>query len=267
MMSLNGKTALVTGAASGFGFEFSKLLASDGYELVLVDINETGLSETSRYLKENYKVPVRSIVLDLAAANAASELYSKCRIENIEILINNAGYGLFGFFYNTNWESEERMIYLHVFTTTQLTKLFLRDMIEKGCGRIMTVSSIAAFQPGPLMAVYYATKAYILYFTEALANEVKGTGVSVTVFCPGQTKTGFQQAVADKSNSVLSKSPWLDNPKKTARYGYDAMKSGMALAIPGKRNKFLVQLHRVIPRKTATWLVRKLQEKIRKTKS
>ena len=158
---------------------------------------------------------------------------------------------------------EEDMINLHVYTLTKLTKMILPDMVGRGRGMIMNVSSVAAFQPGPLMAVYYASKAYILYFSEALANEMKGTGVTVTVFCPGQTDTGFQKAVALKSGTTLSRTPWLDDPGKAARKGYNAMKAGKAVCIPGLKNKILAQLHRIVPRKTATSLVRLLQEKIR----
>jgi len=267
MEALNGKTALVTGAASGFGLEFSKLLAADGYNLVLVDNDNPRLADARKYLVNYYHCDVENIVSDLALPGAADEIYSKTRDKNIEVLISNAGYGLFGFFCHTNWEIEERMICLHVFTTTRLTKLFLNDMVDRGNGMIMTVSSIAAFQPGPLMAVYYATKAYILNFSEALANEVRGSGVSITVFCPGQTNTRFQQTVADYSGSVLSKSPWLDDPAKAARLGYNAMKAGKTIAIPGIKNKFLAQLHRVVPRETAASLVRSLQEKIRDHKN
>jgi uncharacterized protein len=129
---------------------------------------------------------------------------------------------------------------------------------------IMNVSSIAAFQSGPLMAVYYASKAYILHFTEALANEVRGTGVSVTAFCPGQTDTDFQKTLALYSGTPMSRSPWLDDLSEAARKGYNAMKAGRAVYVPGVKNKILAQLHRVMPRKTATSIMRLLQEKIRK---
>jgi len=263
MNSLKGKTALVTGAAAGFGLEFAKLLASDGLNLVLIDIDEIRLTGTREFLINTYAVSVTIMVCDLSLPQAADEIYRKFKDNNIEILINNAGYGLCGHFTNTRWKMEQDMINLHVFTLTKLTKMILPDMVRRGSGMIMNVSSIAAFQPGPLMAVYYASKAYILYFSEALANELKGTGVSVTVFCPGQTDTGFQKAVALKSGTTLSRSPWLDDPAKAATKGYIAMKTGKAVCIPGVKNKILAQLHRMVPRKTATSLVRLLQENIR----
>lgn len=263
MKSLKGKTALVTGAAAGFGLEFSKLLASDGLNLLLIDIDEIRLTATQQFLSNTYAVSVEIMVCDLSLPQAADEIYKKFKDNNIEILINNAGYGLCGHFINTRWLMEEDMINLHVFTLTKLTKIILPDMVRRRSGMIMNVSSIAAFQPGPLMAVYYASKAYILYFSEALANELKGTGVYVTVFCPGQTDTGFQKAVALKSGTTPSRTPWLDDPAKAARKGYNAMKAGKAVCIPGVKNNILAQLHRIVPRKTATSLVRLLQEKIR----
>ena len=263
MQSFKGKYSLVTGAAEGFGLEFSKLLAADGCNLVLVDMNELHLSETSQFLINTFQVSVRTIVCDLALPQAADELFEKLEGTDVEILINNAGFGLYGFFSQTKWLHEERMINFHVFNLTRLTKLLVPGMIARGNGRILNVSSLAAFQPGPLMAVYYATKAYILYFSEALANELKGSGVSVTVFCPGQTDTGFQKAVAIKSGSVHSRTPWLDDPVKAARKGYMALKTGKTVCVPGVKNNILAQLHRIVPRKTATSLLRLLQEKIR----
>lgn len=264
MLSLKGKSALVTGAASGFGLEFSKLLASDGINLVLVDINASGLSKVRQSLTHTYNVEVETMVCDLSLPQSALEVYTGYRDRNIEILINNAGFGLFGHFSHTNWKMEENMIGLHILTLTKLTKLFFADMANRGSGIIMNVSSIAAFQPGPLMAVYYASKAYILYFTEALANEARGTGVSITAFCPGQTNTDFQKTVAINSGARLSRSPWLDDLSKTARKGYQAMKAGKIVYIPWAKNKILAQLYRIMPRKTATSFIRFLQEKIRK---
>lgn len=258
------KFAVVTGAASGFGYEFSKLLAEDSYNLILVDINGPGLEAVKKEFENKYAVGIDLLVYDLSKHGSALEIYSTFKHGPIEVLINNAGYGLCGFFSDTDWQREEAMIQLHVLTLTHLTKLILKDMIAKRSGRIMNVASVAAFQPGPLMSVYYATKAYILSFTEALANEVKGTGVTVTAFCPGHTETNFQKKVAFYSDSKLSHSGKLiANPNKVAKIGYKAMMSGKSLAIPGNFNKLLVQLHRIMPRKATVSIVRMLQEKIR----
>jgi hypothetical protein len=259
----NRKTALVTGAASGFGLEFSKLLASDDFDLILIDNNLQMLNSAKELIISKFGVEVELLHTDLSKPGSADEIYSSVRDKQVEILINNAGYGLFGYFTQTNWQKEEDMINLHVLTLTHLTKLFLRDMVERGSGKIMNVSSLAAFQPGPLMAVYYASKSYILSFSQALANEVKGTGVSITVFCPGQTKTRFQEMVAQNSASQISKSPWIADASKVARLGYRALQSGKIVFVPGFANKFIVQLNRFVPGKVSASLVRILQEKVR----
>jgi len=154
------------------------------------------------------------------------------------------------------------MLNLHIITTTHLTKLLLKGMVERGSGRILNMSSLAAFQPGPLMSLYYASKAYILSFSEAIANELKGTGVTVTVLCPGQTNTSFQSVVSDSSsdNKIGFN---IANPEDVALYGYHAMMKGKTVAIPGKINKFLASLHRFVTRGMARKIMRNIQEKNR----
>jgi len=154
------------------------------------------------------------------------------------------------------------MLNLHIHTTTHLTKLFLQQMIARNSGKILNIASLAAFQPGPLMALYYASKAYILSFSEAIANELKGTGVSITVLCPGQTKTAFQNSVS-KTSSDVSSGFYSGCPKKVAERGYAAMLKGKTVLVPGRFNKFLSFLPRVVPRSFATTMVRKIQEKNR----
>ena len=259
------KTGLVTGAASGLGFEFSNLLAKDSYDLILIDINENELIKVKQKIEEIHHVRVSILICDLCKPKIAEYVYEQFKDREIDVLINNAGFGLFGFFSETNWEIEESMICLHVLTMTHLTKLILKDMIRKGSGNILNVSSLAAFQPGPLMSVYYATKAYILSFSGALANEVKGTGVTVTVFCPGQTKTNFENIAALNSNTKVSKiRAFTADPVKVALYGYKAMKAGRETAIPGTVNKLVVLLSRIIPRIIIVQLIRKIQMKIRR---
>ena len=260
------KIGLVTGAASGLGYEFSNLLANDSYDLVLVDNNEQKLMDAKQKIEENYLVNVDTIICDLRKPNSAHDVYKQTKNKDIEVLINNAGFGLFGFFVDNDWEIEEAMIHLHVLTITHLTKLILKDMIRNGSGKILNVSSVAAFQPGPLMAVYYATKAYILSFSEAIANEVKGTGVTVTVLCPGQTKTNFQKITARNSKKKPSKTGFLSpaDPTKVALCGYNHMVSGVSKSIPGWINKFLVMMSRVTPNTISAPLIRKIQVLIRK---
>jgi short-subunit dehydrogenase len=259
------KIALVTGAASGLGYEFSNLLAGDSFDLILIDVNEGLLMDAKQRIEKKYPVSIHTLTCDLRKPKIAEYIYDQVKDCNVDVLINNAGFGLFGFFTETAWEIEESMICLHVLTLTHLTKLILKDMIRKGGGRIMNVSSLAAFQPGPLMAVYFATKAYILSFSEALANEVKGTGVTVTVLCPGQTKTNFENIAAIKSKSKVSKVKYFTaDPVKVALYGYNAMKSGRLIAIPGMVNKFIVLISNLIHRSITGFLIRKIQVIIRK---
>jgi len=181
---------------------------------------------------------------------------------SLDVLINNAGFGLFGRFCDTEWQRESEMLSLHINATTQLTKLALKIMLKQGYGKILNVSSLAAFQPGPLMSIYYASKAYILSFSEAIANEVKHTGVSVTVLCPGQTKTSFQDVVSE-SSIQNNKQFKMACPVRVAKYGYVSMLKGKTVAVPGTFNKVLAFISRIIPRNTATSIVRRIQEKNR----
>ena len=260
------KTGLVTGAASGLGFEFSNLLAQDSFDLVLVDIDEQKLMAAKQKIREIYQVHVDTIICDLHQPGSAELIYEQIKDKHIDVLINNAGFGLYGFFAETEWELEEAMIHLHILTLTHLTKLVLKDMIKMNSGKILNVSSVAAFQPGPLMAVYYATKAYILSFSEALADEVKGTGVTVTVLCPGQTKTNFKKITAKNSKEKLSKAGFLlpADPAKVALYGYNDMLSGASKSIPGLINKFFVLVSHLTPSRYSAPLIRKIQLQIRK---
>lgn len=259
------KIGLVTGAASGLGYEFSNLLAGDSYDLILIDINEKLLAAAKQRLEEKHPIQVRTITCDLRQPGIADYVYQQVNNKKIDVLINNAGFGLFGYFKDAEWKIEESMIYLHILTLTHLTKLILKDMIGKREGRILNVSSLAAFQPGPLMAVYFATKAYILSFSEALANELKGTGVSVTALCPGQTKTNFENVAAINSGSRVSKIKYFTaDPVKVARYGYKAMQAGRMTAVPGTMNKFIVMLSALIPRTISGFIVRRIQISIRK---
>ena len=163
-------------------------------------------------------------------------------------------------FNDTDWEIERNMIMVHVMCTTEMTKLFLKNMIMKKKGKILNMASLAAFQPGPLMSIYYSTKAFILHFSESIANELKGSGVSVTVLCPGQTRTNFQKKVSSKEKKINFN---FSTAEEVAKYGYNAMMNGKTIAIPGIINKILSTIHRFIPRSLATKLMRKIQEKNR----
>ncbi len=260
--TITSKVALVTGAASGLGYELALLLAKDRYDLVLVDIDSSKLDQAKEGIQRKFNSNITLLIKDLSTSNVAEEIFEEIKDTPIHVLINNAGFGIFGTFSNTDWKRESDMLHLHIMTTTHLTKLVLKEMVERGSGRILNMSSLAAFQPGPLMSLYYASKAYILSFSEAIANELKNTGVTVTALCPGQTKTCFQEVVSE--GSVDNKIGFnVGCPQEVAEYGYKAMLKGKTVAIPGTFNKFLSKLPRFMSRNAATAIVRKIQEKNR----
>lgn len=255
-------TALITGASNGIGLELAKVHASKGGDLVLVARNKTKLDELKTELESQYKVSVYTIGKDLSANNSAQEVYEETSKQNIKIdyLINNAGFGDFGMFVETEWNKELQMINLNITTLTQFTKLYLQDMIKRGSGKIMNVASTAAFQSGPTMAVYYATKAYVLSFSEAVDNEVSDKGVTVTTLCPGATESGFQAAAAmEESNLVKGKK--LPTSKEVAEYGYASMMKGKTVAIHGMMNWIMANSVRFTPRALVVKLTRKIQDK------
>ena len=256
------QTALITGAASGLGYELARLFAKDKYKLILVDIDKERLAQVKAELEEKHQVAIQTLNKDLSKTNVAQEIMDDIQDQPIDVLVNNAGFGLFGSFSETDWEREFQMLQVHIMTTTHLTKLVLKGMVERGKGRILNMSSLAAFQPGPLMAVYYASKGYMLSFSEAIANELKGTGVTVTALCPGPTKTAFQDTVSEDASENKIKFN-MANAKEVAKYGYKALLKGKAYAIPGGFNKFLATLPRFVPRNMASSIVRKIQEKNR----
>ena len=255
-------TALITGASNGIGLELAKVHASKGGDLVLVARNKTKLDELKAELESQFKVSVYTIGKDLSANNSAQEVYDETTKQNIQIdyLINNAGFGDFGMFAETEWNKELQMINLNITTLTQFTKLYLQDMVKRKSGKIMNVASTAAFQSGPTMAVYYATKAYVLSFSEAVDNEVSGKGVTVTTLCPGPTESGFQ-AAASMEESNLVKGKKLPTAKEVAEYGYLSMMKGKTVAIHGTMNWIMANSVRFTPRALVVKLTRKIQDK------
>jgi short-subunit dehydrogenase len=255
-------TALITGASNGIGLELAKVHASKGGDLVLVARNKSKLDELKTELENQYKVSVYTIGKDLSAINSAQEIYDETTKQNIQIdyLINNAGFGDFGMFVETEWNKELQMINLNITTLTQFTKLYLQDMVKRRSGKIMNVASTAAFQSGPIMAVYFATKAYVLSFSEAVNNEVSDKGVTITTLCPGATESGFQSAAAmEESNLVKGKK--LPTSKEVAEYGYASMMKGKTVAIHGLMNWIMANSVRFVPRAIVVKLTRKIQGK------
>jgi short-subunit dehydrogenase len=251
------ETALITGASSGIGADLARLFAKDGWDVVLVARSEGKLRELAAQLGKEHNVTARVVIADLARPNAAQEVVDALGGLTIDALVNNAGYGLAGPFVETDLKGELEMIQVNVVALTHLTKLLLPGMVARKRGRILNVASTAGFQPGPLMAVYYATKAYVLSFTEALAEELRGSGVTVTALCPGPTATGFA-AASNMESSRLFKTFRPMSSSKVAAYGYRALQKGKRIAIPGVRNRLMAQSLRISPRKLVTKVVRQM---------
>lgn len=255
------KTALITGASSGIGLELAHLFARDGYRLVLLARNRNTLRQIGDDLQARYSVTVRIAPKDLAHPATPTELYQELQEAGVvlDVLVNNAGFGLSGAFQTTDWNMENEMMQVNMVAATHLTKLFL-PQIRAREGKIMNVASTAAFQPGPFMSVYYASKAYLLSFSEALAEELEGSGVTVTCLCPGPVKTNFQRRAYLEGTAMVN-SPLLVDVREVARLGYEGMMQGRRLVIPGWKNRAGVELLRISPRAVVTKVVRRLQEK------
>ena len=255
------KSVLITGASGGIGYELAKLFARDRHNLVLVARSGDKLAQVAAELQP-HGITVRTIPLDLAALQARKFLFDQLQREGIsvDILINNAAFGMFGEFAQMAESEILGQLDLNIIALTELTRLFLPAMIRRRSGRIMNVASTAGFQPGPLMAVYYATKAYVISFSEAIANELRGSGVTVTCFCPGATHTGFaQRAGIDKSR--LFKFGAM-SAEKVALDGYRAVMEGRGLAISGAHNWLVAESTRFAPRKMVTAVSRWVSEKM-----
>lgn len=255
-------TTLVTGASSGIGRELARLAARERRDVVLVGRRRERLEALGEELTRNYGVETEIVVADLAEPDAPARVAREAaeRRGAIEALVNAAGLGVHGFFTATPLERELETIRVNVVALTELTKLSLPGMIERRRGMILNLASTAAFQPGPLMAVYYATKAYVLSFTEALAEELAGTGVTATALTPGPTDTEFQGR-AGVADTLLFRGPFVLDPATVARIGWEGAKRGKRVVIPGLANRILAQSTRIVPRKLATRLARRVQEK------
>lgn len=252
---------LVTGASSGIGYEFAKICAEKGQDLILVARSEEKLLAMKQDFERAFGIKVIVLPYDLSKPNAPDEICSTLNRQQIpvDVLVNNAGFGDFGPFAGADWKKLSEMIQVNITALTHLTKLFLPGMVERKQGKILNIASTAAFGAGPLMAVYYATKGYVLQLSEALAKELQGSGVTVTVLCPGPTPTGFQD-VAGSKQSKLFKGKRLPTAREVAQYGYSAMMKGQTVAVHGLVNSLLVQVTRFLPRKAVTGLVYEIQK-------
>lgn len=246
----SGSTALITGASSGIGYEFAKVFARNGHNLVLVARDRQRLEQLADELRETSGVTVQVIVKDLSIGTSAQEIFDELQRESValDILVNNAGLIVYGNVYETEWAKELQMIQVNLVSLTQLTKLFVRDMIKRGYGRILNIGSTGSFVPSPLNGVYSATKAYVLSFSEAIAEELEGTGVTVTALCPGATRTELQKRAHMDDVRLLRRG--VMDAETVAQIGYRALMAGRRVAVPGLYNQLRILLTRFLPRTT-----------------
>lgn len=255
------KTALITGASSGIGLELAKCFARGGANLVLVARDEGRLGQIASELRPS-GVSVKVIAADLARPVAPSDILDATRAANIDVdyLVNNAGFGMCGFFADADVQAELDMMQVNMIALVHLTRLYLPGMRQRGTGGVLNVASTAAFQPGPLMAIYYASKAFVLSFTEAIFEELSGTGVTATALCPGPTATGFQKRAKMESVRLMKSRLLMATARQVAEVGYLGFLEGKAIVIPGLMNKIGAQAVRVSPRAAVRKVTRKLQE-------
>lgn len=254
---------LITGGNGGIGLELARLFAADGYSLVLVARDAERLRSAAEGLRKQFPGTVATIAHNLSAPHAARELWQQIAAQGLEIdiLVNNAGVGLYGPFAETDAAKEAAMMQLNMVSLTELTKLALPGMLARKHGKILNISSVAAFQPGPLMAVYYASKAYVLSFSEALAEELRGSGVTVTALCPGTTRTGFEER-AELGASALFRTARPMSAERVARAGYRGLMRGRAVVIPGMHSKIATFLVRITPRALVRRVVKYVQRRV-----
>lgn len=268
-MTKNNQTTytLITGGSEGIGYELAKQFAEHGHNLVIVARDESQLSRTQQEL-EGAGIEVITIAKDLFGTDAPFELYEeiKQRQLTIDTLVNNAGQGVYGLFEDTDIRRELAIVQLNIASLLVLTKLFLKDMLGRGDGKILNLSSIASKTPGPWQSVYHGTKAFVQSFTEALRSEVKDKGITVTALLPGATDTDFfNKADMENSKAVQDKEKLAD-PAKVAKDGYDALMSGDDKVISGFKNKVTVGMSNVMPDSTAADMMKKQQEPVHSKK-
>lgn len=243
------KYTLITGASAGIGWELARIAAVQGNDLILIARRSERLQQLAQELKSRYSIDVIILVKDLSDQGAAVEIFDYCEREQLHVqhLVNNAGLGDLGFFSEAEVEKQRDMIQVNITALTLLTRLFLPSMISSGYGRILNIASVAAFQPGPMMAVYYATKSYVLHFSEAIANELENSGVTVTAVCPGPTDSEFK-FVAHMEESGLMKNRKNPSSLEVAQFSYSAMMKGKRVAIHGLKYRIMVFMARFSPR-------------------
>ena len=250
------KTALITGGSSGIGKETCFVYAQHQYNLILVARRIKNLTEIKNEIENKYAVKVQTIAMDLAVLDAAEKLYNEVKDTKIDVLINNAGFGLYGNFLDEDLKKEEQMLILNIITLTKLTRLFAKKMVKNGGGNIVNIASTAAFQPVPTLATYSATKSYVLNFSEAIAFELKPKNVFVTAICPGATQSEFGKVAGFKENADFFKG--IPSAKALANFIYKSMQKKKTSTIHGLKNKIIAFSGRFAPRKMVTYIAYKL---------
>jgi hypothetical protein len=250
------KWALITGGSTGIGRELAEVCAAEGWNQVLVARNQDRLKVVAEELRAVHKVQTRFLPVDLSTTGAAEKIFGALKDVPISLLINNAGFGTYGAFSESTFSEQSDMIQVNVAALVQLTKLFLQPMLERSNGRILNVASTAAFQPGPKVSVYYASKAFVFSFSYALADELQGTGVTVTALCPGMTKTEFQKRANMKEGGPFGLMP----ARTVAEQGFQGMLRGKRVVIPGIMNRIGAFFARRVPLRLSSTIARKIHE-------
>ncbi|MGV3587507.1 MAG: SDR family NAD(P)-dependent oxidoreductase, partial [Adhaeribacter sp.] len=262
----SGKTALITGASSGIGYELTRCFAQDGHNVVMVANHEDKLQQAAQQIRTEFPlISVETVAVDLSRDGAADRLYSEVQDKGLQVdfLINNAGFGERGPFLENELDKEIALIHLNVITLVTLTKRYLREMVNRGSGKILQVSSVAPFLPHPLLAVYAATKSFVLSFSESLQNEIKDTPVTITVLCPPPTETNFFE-VANMENSKIANSSQVQAADEVAKAGYAGLIKGDARVLPTFVAKMYAAQGITLPDSVNAAIVHKQLEDIKK---
>ena len=257
------RTALITGASSGFGAEFARLFAADGFDLILVARSGAAMEEIAQTEEGRHGISVTVLPKDLSTSNAARDVMASVQERGLRVdaLVNNAGYSTYGPFVETDEATLADMLAVNMVTLTALTRASLPGMIERDWGRVMLLGSIASFTPAPMTAAYAATKAYVLSLGLALGEELKGTGVSVTTLCPGPTQTGFQTRAA-MEDSKLIQGKQLPGAAEVAEAGYAALKRGRPYLVTGGSSRLFAFGSRFLPRTMSATIAGRSQSRV-----
>ena len=250
---------LITGASSGIGLELARCFAADQFPLILVARNEARLNKIAKELAERHGIQTRVVPQDLAETAAAEKVFEAVRDLNISILVNNAGLGFYGAFAGARMDEQRQILQVNINALVALTHLFVQPMLACRAGRILNVASTAAFQPGPLVNVYYASKAFVYSFSCALAEELAGSGVTVTALCPGTTHTDF----FERGGFGATRVPFTMDPGAVAAAGYRGLMRGKRVVIPGLFNKITSALAKRMPQSLTTAVVKRIHSGVR----